>query len=79
MQLEYRPEVIKQLKKLPLMEKKKVIKKLELLSQNPNAGKTLKGEFQGLRSLRAWPYRIIYEIREKSLVIFSVTHRQSVY
>lgn len=79
MNLEYKPEAVKQLKKLPLSEKKKIIKKLELLSQNPYAGKLLKGELGGLRSLRAWPYRIVYETSGESLVIFSIAHRQSVY
>ena len=79
MQLEYKPEAVKQLKKLPLLQKKKIIKKLELLSQNPHSGKTLRGELVGLRSLRAWPYRIIYEIQNRTIIIFSIVHRQSAY
>jgi addiction module toxin, RelE/StbE family len=77
--LEYRPVAVKQLKKLNNTNRKKVIRKLELLSRNPLSGKMLKGEFQGLRSLRAWPYRIIYESKGKSLIILSITHRQSAY
>lgn len=79
MKLEYKPEVVKQLKKLPLSEKKKIIKKLELLSESPYSGKSLRGELAGLRSLRVWPYRIIYEIQENLLIILSVAHRQSAY
>ncbi len=79
MRLEYKPEAVKQLKKLPYPEKKKVIRKLELLVADPYCGKSLKGELEGLKSLRAWPYRIIYEIRGKSLIVFSITHRQSAY
>ncbi len=79
MKLYYKSEVIKQLKKLPLSERKKVIRKLELLSQDPLSGKSLRGELQGLYSLRVWPYRIIYEINGKEIIIYSVMHRQSVY
>jgi len=79
MQLAYKPEAVKQIKKLPLSEKKKIIRKLELLAQTPHSGKVLKGELEGLRSLRAWPYRIIYEIESKEIIVFSVTHRQSAY
>ena len=79
MLLNYKPEAVKQLEKLSISEKKKVVKKLELLSKNPYSGKVLKGELEGLRSLRAWPYRIIYEIKNKSLIILSVAHRQSAY
>ena len=79
MNLYYKPQVIKQLKKLPLAEKKKVVRKLELLVKNPYSGKQLKGELEGLRSLQVWPYRIIYEVQKESVVIYSVAHRQSVY
>ena len=79
MRLLYKSQAIKQLKKLPLVEKKKIIRKLELLPQDSYAGKALKGELGGLYSLRVWPYRIIYEITGNSIIILSVCHRQSAY
>ncbi len=79
MRIEYKPEAVKQFKKIPLRELKKIIKKLELLSLYPYSGKILKGELDGLRSFRAWPYRIIYEIKNKSIIILSISHRQSAY
>lgn len=79
MKLEYKPVAVKQLKKLSPPEKNKIVKKLELLSQNPYFGKALKGELAGLRSFRAWPYRIIYEIKNKTITVLSITHRQSAY
>lgn len=79
MPLEYKPIAVKQIKKLPLSEKKKVIRKLELLVTDPISGKALRGEFEGLYSLQAWPYRIIYEITSTSVIIYSIGHRQGVY
>ena len=79
MNLVYKASVFKQIKKPPPSERKKVIKKIERLKNDPLAGKVLFGEFFGLRSLRAWPYRIIYEAKEKTLTIISVSHRQSAY
>ena len=79
MKLEYKPQVVKQLKKFPKMEVKKIVRKLELLLTEPLIGKQLKGELEGLRSLRAWPYRIIYEVKSNSVVIYSIAHRQGVY
>ncbi len=79
MNLEYKPQAVKQLKKLPKMAVKKIIRKLELLLTEPLIGKQLKGEMEGLRSLRAWPYRIIYEVKSNSVVIYSIAHRQGVY
>jgi addiction module RelE/StbE family toxin len=78
MKLFYKPQALKQLKKLPKSEARKVLKKLEKLPDDPFVGKPLKGEFEGLMSLRAWPYRIIYEVRKKEIV-YSVSHRQGVY
>jgi mRNA-degrading endonuclease RelE of RelBE toxin-antitoxin system len=79
MRLVYKSQVIKQLKKLPLSEKKKVVRKLEALNDDPQAGKALKGELKGLYSVRAWPYRIIYSINKSIITIFSISHRQSGY
>lgn len=79
MKLAYKSSVIVQLKKLPKREVKKILRKLNTLTTDPYVGKMLKGELEGLRSLRAWPYRIIYEIKGKSIIIFSIAHRQGVY
>ena len=79
MTLTYKQKAIRQLKKLPLSEKKKVVKKLEQLADAPVTGKLLKGEYEGFRSLRAWPYRIVYIVEENTIIIFSISHRQGAY
>lgn len=79
MKLSYKPEVIKQLNKLPKTEKKKIVKKLLLLAKEPLSGKQLKGEFEGLRAFRAWPYRITYSFHSNQITIHSIKHRQSAY
>lgn len=74
-------EASKQYKHLPPQEQIKIKKKLTLLQSDPLAGKKLSGELLGLRSLRAWPYRIIYTNDDSSLsvTIKSIVHRQRVY
>lgn len=54
---------------------------LNALSENSFIGKKLEGRFADLYSYRVWPYRIIYEIIKKDLVVLVVRigHRQSVY
>lgn len=79
MKLAYKPQAIKQLKKLPLRQKRKIVKKLEILSKDPQVGKALKGELKTLYSIRAWPYRIIYKLTKTTITIFSIAHRQSAY
>ncbi|MBI4973410.1 type II toxin-antitoxin system RelE/ParE family toxin [Candidatus Roizmanbacteria bacterium] len=75
------PEAIKQYGKLPKVEQKKIKRKITILEQDPKAGKKLSGNFSELRSLRVWPYRILYYINESQNTIYVVTiaHRQGAY
>jgi len=81
MEIIYSPESIKKLKKIPPSDLKKVKKKIDLIKANPICGKLLKGDFQGLYSIRAWPLRIIYSFDKKRQTVFIVTvdYRGSVY
>lgn len=70
----------KEFTRLPKAEKKKIIKKILILKEEPFAGKILAGELQGLFSLRVWPYRIIYEFKKPNkIIIHHILHRQKVY
>lgn len=61
-------------------DQKKIIRKLKSLKKEPYLGKKLIGELKGLRSLPAWPYRIIYEIyQDKTVVVHKILHRQRAY
>ena len=68
----------KQYKKLPKSEQAKIRKKLEALTQNPYSGKKLEGALAERRSIRAWPYRIIYSINnnDKIVEVSEILHRQ---
>ncbi len=52
-----------------------------LLEHDPTVGKKLTGELNGIRSLHAWPYRILYEINEQAqkIEVHKIAHRQGVY
>lgn len=69
----------KNLSDLPQKEQQKVIKKLHLLENEPLAGKCLTGELKSFRSLRAWPYRILYEFAKPTVVVHRILHRQDAY
>lgn len=79
MKICYEPASLKQLKKIDKNFQKRILKKIVVLSQNPYLGKKLEGEFEGSRSVRVWPYRIIYKIREEKIRIYTIKHRQGVY
>ena len=75
------PKALKQYNHLPKIEQTKIKKKLKILERNSQEGKKLSGEYAYLRSLRAWPYRIIYYIdsKQKKIFIVTIAHRQGVY
>lgn len=81
MQVILTPEAQKQYKKLPVQVQNKIRKKLLLLEVVSLIGKKLEGELNNYRSVRAWPYRIIYlvEKSEGKIYVTSIIHRQGAY
>ena len=80
-QIEYSPKASKNLEKIPRKHQDRILRAVDNLSTDPFLGKKLEGHYTGLYSLRVWPYRIIYAIEKKKLIIYVVTigHRQSIY
>jgi mRNA interferase RelE/StbE len=81
MQVILSKDAVKHLKRLPKSEKLKIEKKLLRLQENPYSGKKLSGELEMSRSLKAWPYRIIYSVNEneKIVEVSDILHRQGAY
>lgn len=52
-----------------------------ILSSDPYLGKRLDGKRKDEWSYRVWPYRIIYQIEKKQLIVLviRVKHRQGAY
>ena len=80
--VEYRPAVLKNLKRFPKRDLAKIKKKVEELGENlpsPNTTK-MKGN-NPFHKVRSGDYRIIYEIHDDRLVILVVKigHRKDVY
>ena len=71
----------KQLDRLQAHQALKVTRQLRLLNSNPFIGKLLGGNLKDFRSLRAWPYRIVYRVdkQKKLVLIHTIEHRQGVY
>lgn len=79
--LEFRPRVVKDFKRLDAAVQRFVQNALTKIAANPETGKPLQPPFQGLYSLRAGSYRIIYEIHNEvvTVVVISIGHRREVY
>ncbi|MBT3424194.1 MAG: type II toxin-antitoxin system RelE/ParE family toxin [Desulfobacula sp.] len=80
--IEFRPTVLKSLKRFPKKDLVRIKKKIEELGQNlpePNTTK-MKGN-NSFHKIRTGDYRIIYEIHDDRVVILIVKigHRKDVY
>lgn len=75
------PKADKQYERLPKPAQEKIKRKIVLLEKDELIGKKLSGDFAGLRSLKTWPYRIIYYVNGEQDAVFvtSITHRQGAY
>ncbi len=71
----------KALGKIPQADRLRLIEAIDKLKTHPAAGSVLKGEFYGLRRVRVGDFRIIYELRNKELIVLVVriAHRKEVY
>lgn len=71
----------KALSTLPKADRLRVVEVIDMLCDIPAAGSALKGEFEGLRSLRVGGFRVAYEWQRTELVILEVRigHRRDVY
>jgi addiction module RelE/StbE family toxin len=81
MSIKFTKESLKQLETLPKVEKEKIVKALHGVEKEPLAGKKLTGQLKGLYTVRAWPYRIVYQVDQtkKQIIILRIAHRQGVY
>ena len=80
--VEFRPAVLKRLKRLPRKDLRRIKKRIDDLSENlPNPATTKMKGSNSFHKIRMGDYRIIYEIHEDRLVILVVKigHRKDVY
>jgi len=75
------PKAQKELQKIPNPIANKLLRNSLLLEVEPFSGKKLTGKLKEFRSLRAWPYRIIYWIdtTKNTIFVISFAHRQGAY
>ena len=79
--IEIKRSAIKEIKKLPSMDLKKILAKISSLADNPRPKGCVKLSADEKYRIRIGVYRILYEIKDKLLVItvVKVAHRKDVY
>lgn len=59
----------------------RVRRAIEDIAADPLQGKALKGKLAGCYSTRAWPFRIVYQIRKKEIriIVLAIRNRKDAY
>ena len=67
--------------KLSPSDQKKIAKAILKIEKDPLTGEKLKGQYEGLFKLYAWPYRVIYSYysQDNIAIIVTIGHRQGIY
>ena len=71
----------KEIQCLPAGDRRRVVKAIDALREQPHQGTMLKGSLTGLRRIRVGRYRVIFEVQQAVLVILvlRVGHCREVY
>ena len=78
--INYKKSVAKDLSRLGKPEARRILDKVEKeLSVRADNYPLLKGEFAGLRKLRAGDYRIIFALLEQEVLVLRIGHRRNIY
>ena len=76
----YKKSVEKDLSRLGKPEARRILDKIEKeLRARADNYPLLKGDFAGLRKLRAGDYRVIFAVLEQKVLILRIGHRRDIY
>ena len=79
--IEIKSSAVKEIKKLPTSDLKKVLAKIESLAENPRPHDSVKLSGEEKYRIRSGDYRILYMIEDAVLVVYVVKigHRKDIY
>ena len=77
----FKKSIAKDLRNIPKADIKRILKKIDALAVDPRGEGCTKLSGRDLYRVRQGLYRIVYEIRDKELIIsvIKVSHRSDVY
>lgn len=78
-EIEYSSKAFAQLKKLDKSIQIQVLKRLEVIAEKPFLAKSLSNVFKNFQSEHVGKYRILFSIKEKTVIIAKIEHRGKAY
>ena len=79
--IEFKRSAVKEIKKIPSAELKRILSKVDSLAENPRPIDSVKLSSQEKYRVRCGNYRIVYKIEDQVLVVYviKIGHRKDVY
>ncbi len=74
-----KPQALKDLRKLPLDIKQRIMIKIQTLQSGPEGNVQRLTQFRPAYRLRVGNYRVLFEIEARAVVIYRVLHRKQAY
>jgi len=69
----------RQFKKLDAQSRNKVFRVIDKIIKNPDIGKPLQYSLRNLRRIRFDCFRLIYEVKDDTIVLIKIGHGKKVY
>jgi mRNA interferase RelE/StbE len=77
--IEFKPQAIKDCKKIPKKELQRIFEKVDLMSNNLQGDVKQLTNFTPEYRLRVGRYRVLFEIKEHIIIIYRIIHRKQAY
>ena len=78
-QIDFKPRAVKDLKRLPPQENRRIVKKIEAMQSDLTGDVKRLTNFTPEYRLRVGDYRVLFEIEGQTVVIYRVLHRKDAY
>jgi mRNA interferase RelE/StbE len=77
--VEFKPRAIKDLKKLSIEDRQRIVAKIEMMQDNLAGDVKKLTNFTPEYRLRVRDYRVLFEVDQAQIVVYRVKHRRDVY
>ncbi|MEA5580323.1 type II toxin-antitoxin system RelE/ParE family toxin [Nodularia harveyana UHCC-0300] len=78
-QIEFKPKAIKDLQKIPVSDRERIINKVEAMQDDLQGDVKRLTNFTPEYRLRVGDYRVLFELAEQTIIIYRVKHRSKAY
>ncbi|MBE9057124.1 type II toxin-antitoxin system RelE/ParE family toxin [Sphaerospermopsis sp. LEGE 08334] len=78
-QIEFKPKAIKDLQKIPVNDRERIINKIEAMQEDLQEDVKRLTNFTPEYRLRVGDYRVLFELEEQTIIVYRVKHRSKAY